>query len=520
MKKLKNLYKNSYLKKLYPFLLGAISSFSLPPYNYFIINFFTFSLLLIFIVKQRDIIKNKFIYFKHGWAFGFGYFALSLYWISIALTFDSSLKILIPISLILIPSFLGIFYGLAIYIFSYFIKKNDISLILIFSLIFAVIEFIRGFIFTGFPWNLFAFSFSKNLQFIQILSVVGTYGFNMICITFFLIPSIIFLGKTKKHIFTILSSLLMMILFLVYGNFHIKKSNSSIYVKNDFMIKVLSSNINIDRFYNVTNEEKIIEDLISLSMPDKEVSTIFIWPEGIFTSTDVKDIKKYKDLFAKNFSKKHFIVLGINETILKNEDEKIYNSLAVFGNNLELIDIYYKNNLVPFGEFLPFENYLKKIGLRSITHGYQSFSRGETRKTIKLQNDYFDFNFLPLICYEIIYSGNLYKESDFDFIINISEDGWFGNSIGPHQHFAHSIFRAIEEGKNIIRSTNNGSSVYMDVNGKILDQLKSTQSGVIQIDSHLKSKNTIFLRQGNKMFFYLLLIYISFIFFINRKDTV
>ena len=110
------------------------------------------------------------------------------------------------------------------------------------------------------------------------------------------------------------------------------------------------------------------------------------------------------------------------------------------------------------------------------------------------------------------------KSKDFDYIVNISEDGWFGNSIGPQQHFSHSIFRAIEEGKNLYRSSNNGISAHINPVGKIEDKIKSTQSGVIEVKNVKFIKETIFSQQGNKIFFYFLLIYITFASFLKRKD--
>ena len=124
-----------------------------------------------------------------------------------------------------------------------------------------------------------------------------------------------------------------------------------------------------------------------------------------------------------------------------------------------------------------------------------------------------------MICYEIIYSGKVsllpYETS---FIINISEDGWFGESIGPHQHFSHTIFRAIEEGKNIIRSTNNGISAYIDSNGIIISKLESTKKGVIEINNYKKFNETLFSKFGNKIFFYIVIIYIGLILFIKRRE--
>ena len=173
--------KKKFLNILYVFFLGAISSYSLPPYNYFIINFFTFSLFFIFLFTEKKTNPNNKSFFKYGWFFGFGYFLCSLYWIAISLTFDESFKFLIPIAIVLFPAFLAIFYGLITYLFSVFYSKNVVSTFFIFSILYGSIEFIRGSILTGFPWNLIAFSFSESIFFIQILSVIGTYSFNLIC---------------------------------------------------------------------------------------------------------------------------------------------------------------------------------------------------------------------------------------------------------------------------------------------------------------------------------------------------
>ena len=504
---------------MYTFFLGVITSFSLPPYNYFIINFFTLSLFFIFIINQKKFSTKNIEYFKYGWFFGLGFFITSLYWITFALTFDKTFKILIPISLILIPSFLAIFYGLAVYGLSFFKSKNNFYLLLIFSLLLGVIEFIRGTILTGFPWNLLAFSFSEKIKFIQILSLVGTYSFNLFCITFFLIPSIFLLKKTRSDILLSFAFLIVAISFFIFGVQELNKGNTSEKKINNYLIKIISPKLDINRFYSSSGEEKIVKDLIRLSKPEQNIPTIFIWPEGVLTSTNLINIKKYKKFFDKSFSEKHLIVLGINDLIYLDGESKIYNSLVVLDNNLNIKNLYYKNNLVPFGEFLPFENNLVKFGFRSITHGYKSFSKGEARDIFKLKNEYFNLSFLPLICYEIIYSGKISKKNNFDFIINISEDGLFGDSIGPHQHFSHSIFRAIEEGKNIVRSSNNGVSALIDPYGRVLNKIESTQSGVIEVKQFEIVKETFFSKKGNNIFFYFLLFYISLIFFLKKKGS-
>ena len=147
------MFKKKFLDFIYIVFLGGISSYSLPPYNYFILNFITFSLFFVFIFNKREKIFNNKSFFKYGWYFGFGYFLFSLYWIVIALTFDQSFKFLIPFAIILLPAFLAIFYGLMTYLFSILYSKNIVKSFFIFSILFGTIEFIRGSILTGFPWN-------------------------------------------------------------------------------------------------------------------------------------------------------------------------------------------------------------------------------------------------------------------------------------------------------------------------------------------------------------------------------
>ena len=513
-----NLLKKNLLDSIYIIFLGAISSYSLPPYNYFIINFVTFSLFFIFIFNKKKELSNNKSFFKYGWCFGLGYFLFSLYWIAISLTFDQSFKFLIPVAVILLPAFLAIFYGLMTYLFSILYSKNVASSFFIFSILFGTIEFIRGSILTGFPWNLISFSFSSSIYFIQILSIIGTYSFNLICISLFTIPAIFILRNSRKEIIVCLFFILVSISFLVFGKIRNYNFNSLESVKNPYTIKAISSNISLDRFYSKQDELKIINELIELSAPTKKKPTIFLWPEGIIPDSYVRDMKLYKNLFFNNFGDNDLIIMGLNSVEKKGDKNLFFNSMAVFNNKLDLIQNYNKVNLVPFGEFTPFESILSLVGLKTITNEYQSFSRGNTRKPLRIKNNKIDLNILPLICYEIIYSGRLSKDKNFDYIINISEDGWFGNSIGPKQHFSHNIFRAIESGKYIIRSANNGISAIINPMGNVEQKVEFGSTGVVELSISKSVKLTPFTTYGNKIFLILILLYIFLAFsFIKRK---
>jgi len=183
--------------------------------------------------------------------------------------------------------------------------------------------------------------------------------------------------------------------------------------------------------------------------------------------------------------------------------------LIVLNHKLEILSLYNKINLVPFGEFLPFEKILSKFGLKKITPGYSSFSSGDIRETINLGKKFNEKSILPLICYEIIYSGKIKKKNQLpDLVVNISEDAWFGRSIGPHQHFTKAIYRSIEEGVFIARSANKGISAFIDPNGRVLKSLNTGESGNIELNFPYFNQSTLFSNHGNKIFFLIILLYI------------
>jgi apolipoprotein N-acyltransferase len=383
-------------------------------------------------------------------------------------------------------------------------------------LFFGIFEFIRGSILTGFPWNLIAYSFSNHLEILSITSFIGTYGFNLFCISLFASPAVFILRDTKKDIGVCIAFLMMPLLFYIYGTSYKETFNTSDVVSYNYKIRVIGSNISLDRFYSNIDPALVINDLIEISEPTKKEKTIFVWPEGIIPEISQKEFFEYKWLFEKRFNKNHILLIGINNQTTNKEGINYFNSLSIYDHNLELLDFYNKMHLVPFGEFLPFENKLKVLGLRSITNNYQSFSKGNERKIMEINREGFSIKILPLICYEIIYSGKIFSNPNFDLIINISEDGWFGGSIGPKQHFTHSIFRAIENGKYLLRSTNNGISAIINPLGVVEQKVEYGKSGYVDFKEAKNIQQTLFTKYGNKIFIILILLYIFIIFSFNR----
>ncbi len=490
-------------------ILGVLSSFTLPPYNYFYINFFTFPFLFYILVNNLN--KNLLNNFLIGWFYGFGYFLSNLYWISNSLKFDESFENLIFLSVVLIPFLLSVYYGLFSLCLKFFDIKMNFNSILIFSLILSIFEYLRGNIFGGFPWNLISFSIIELTSSLQILSLIGTYSLNLLIVTFYSLPVVILFKISNKKKFVIfLSAALILSLNSYYGQNRIEfieqKKKKLIFPP----IKLVSPKFNIERFFIEEPIENKINDLIQVSHPLNK-DQLLIYPEGITNMGELNKPNNNLDEISDKLTNNSKIILGVNI----NDGERIFNSLVLFNKNFVLEDQYNKNKLVPFGEFLPLEKILINLGFKKITHGYKSFSFSNKRNIINVNST----SFLPLICYEIIFSGQLnMNKNNYDFILNISEDGWFGNSIGPAQHFSHAIFRSIEEGKDILRVANNGISAHVSSNGTIKKRLNTTEKGSIEINAVSQVFPTPFSIYGNKIFFCLVFFYITLIFFLKKNE--
>ena len=502
-----------------PLIIGSISVFSFQPYNITWINFLTLPtifLLLTFITKRSQSVYRKKPYLKNlffvGYFFGVGFFLTGIYWIANSLTYDESFKYYIPLAIILIPLFLGIFYGIATLVVGPYIK-NNFSSILLFCSSFALIDYLRAKILTGFPWNMWAYSWSWFIEVFQILNPIGLFAFNLLSLTLFCAPLLLIFKKNKKnYVLTFLISILFLANY-IFGSYLLnsKKETYELDKSQNLSrnIKIIATNFDLKYNLSLQEIEQSLKKLIRYSDPERGQSTIFIWPEGVFTGYNFSEIKKYKDLFKNNFSTEHLIIFGINTQ--DENSNKFYNSLLVINNDLKILYKYDKKKLVPFGEFLPFESFLNRFGLKKITQGHGTFSQGYKNQNFVDKN----LNILPLICYEIIFPELIQKASSkTNLIINISEDAWFGGSIGPKQHFAKAIFRAVESNIYIARAANKGVSAFIDNTGNIIKSLEPNEKGNIELKIPLINNNS---KNKNDLIFFILLFTYMIIFFTLRN---
>jgi|TARA_B100000497_G_scaffold127848_1_gene171340 apolipoprotein N-acyltransferase len=511
-------YLSSRFSILYltPFFLGFLTVLSFQPYNLTFINFLILPIffgLTVYINKKlrstfrkKTYRKNLFIF---GFLFGFGFYLSGVSWIANSLTFDENFKILIPFALIFIPMFLSLFLGCTILFIGPYLSYN-FSSILIFSAAMSVSDFLRAKIFTGFPWNLWAYSLSWSIETLQILYLIGLFAFNLLTITIFSLPSVLFFSiEIRKKILILVCFLTAVLALYIFGSYELNKNKDYLKTINEkIYVKIISPNFELKYGLNYDQIEDRLKKLIRYSDPNNNKKTLFIWPEGAFSGYSYKEILIFKDLIKKSFKNNHYIIFGANK--LEEITGSYYNSFLLVNNELEIIQQYNKQKLVPFGEFLPFENLLKKFGLKKITEGTGSFKKGTTQNNIKVDQ----LNILPLICYEIIFPKFIQESNiNTNLIINISEDGWFGDTIGPNQHYAKAVFRAVEKGTFLLRSANKGISVILNNKGMPVKKLNNNEAGNIEMEVPLiKSNNT-----KNDLIFFILLITYLIIFNLKKN---
>ena len=457
----KNIKDN--LNFFYSFLFGFIFVLCFPPFNFWPLLFP--SLTFLFLRSYNS--KSKKEAFFVGWFFGLSFFLFSSFWIFNSFLVRSGIFIyILPICLFLFSCLLALFFSLVTFL-NYKFKTNFILSIIFFSIFWTFSEILRGHLFTGFPWNLLAHSFSNYDFLIQICSVFGVYGLSFFIIYSVVSLTLVFLNfKKEKNFFLLFSSLIIIFFISLFG---INRLNNSDLTQHSSKIyRVVQPNINQKDKLNPSKFEENYKKLIELSFKNKmgalniSENLVIFWPEtAIF---DISHIKNYPifEILNKNLKENEYLVTGI----FKSEDEDTYfNSVAIVDKKLSVNYVYDKVHLVPFGEYIPFNDFFNILGINFF--GLKKGSKNQ--KIIEYKNIP---KFKALICYESIFPGKFINNKNSEvFLVNFTNDAWFGSTIGPFQHFANSKFRAVEEGKHLIRVANTGISASIDPYGRVLNKL-------------------------------------------------
>ena len=485
------------------FALGILSIAALPPYFCFPILFLTLSGLF-YLMQNAQTGKN---WFKLGYWFGFGFYAFGLAWIGNALLIDAkTFGWLYPLVLLASGGFFGLFTAFPALLSFYF--KNIYARYLAFSALWVIFEWIRSFIFTGFPWNLLGTTLAFSPTTIQLASIIGTYGLSLLVLMATLAPALYFCNPGKHSLALSLSLIVFLsALDLSYGLWRINKYSDS--QASDIKIRIVQPSIPQTMKWSPIALDENINKYIALSRSKGlEDIDFIIWGETASPFPLDYD-NYYRELVTNAISEKgHLITGSLRYEADENDFYQPLNSMFIL-NKHGVIEAYYdKNHLVPFGEYIPFREYLPKW-VRPITNTIANFKSGTGLKNIQI-GSYPSLG--ALICYEVIFPAQVVDEDNKpQWLVNLTNDGWYGNSSGPYQHLVTAQMRAVEEGITIVRAANTGISALIDRLGQIRNTLELNQAGIL--DVNLPKKLTISTFYGkNNNFIPLILCFLNLTF--------
>lgn len=464
------------------FLLGAMGALGFAPV-------FLFPALLLslsgiwFLLEQA--IEDNFSYrtiFWLGWFFGLGHFTAGLYWITYALTVDlATFWWAMPFALFGIPAILAVFTSASFLLTSFWPYKG-ISRAFAFAAIWIGVEWLRGHLFTGFPWNLlgYAWAFSPEMQ--QLASLGGTYGLSLLVVLMAI--SLIYIASRRPFERSMaLSIYLMVAVFWLWGKERLNKPE--VIFSPPLAIRLVQPSIPQTLKWDPTQKEANFQNLLKMTVqPSLLPLKAIIWPESAISFFLEQDtIRRF--LIEESLPKGAYLFTGgLRRTDPDLNPLTIWNSLLVLDDTGDIVAHYDKSHLVPFGEYLPFRPFLDRLfgkgSIKKITAGTVDFTAGSGPVTLPLPN-------LPafsgLVCYEVIFPKAIVNpaHSRPSWIINVTNDAWYGNTSGPYQHFEAARFRAIEEGIPLVRAANSGISAVFDAYGQTMGSLKLNEKAVLDV---------------------------------------
>lgn len=501
------------------FLLGAITSLALPPLNFSLLIFLTFPMLIFILDGRFSQHKNRWgkftTGFATGWWFGFGYFVTSLYWIGASFLVEADkFAVFIPLAVLALPAGLALFWGFAFGL-SLSIWRLQPSRILILAGLLSGFEWLRGHVLTGFPWNTLGYVSDGLLFTNQLASLVGLYGLTLIILIWAMSP-VLFIGH---KVIRFVGGLTVASMFAggAWGYWY--QTAPVAQTKPAMSVRVVQANIpQVQKWAGKFRRQNIQTyfDLSASTNPKSGKSLndidVLVWPESALPVVYNKNDAIQRQLSALLPSKTLLIMGALRRDHNQTKQagrRTAFNSVVAVKNQNSPIAIYDKAHLVPFGEYLPGERYLAPLGLRKIVDVPLGFQSGKGPSTIAIKG-YPSFS--AMVCYEIIFSGQVIDtENRPDWIVNVTNDAWFGATVGPYQHLAQAQFRAIETGLPVIRAANTGISAVIDGHGKIVSFLALETQGILDASLPPKLANTWFNLLGDYGFFGFLICMLIFI---------
>jgi apolipoprotein N-acyltransferase len=365
-------------------------------------------------------------------------------------------------------------------------------------------DYARGHLLTGFPWILLGYAWSGVLPVLQMTSIAGIYGLTLVTAVAACLPASLE-EKSNSARFAFAASFILFAFAGGWGEFRLQ--TTTLEVVPDVRVRLVQPNVDQEKKWQQSTRERDFNKLIDLSAAkgEKPVTHIF-WPETASTYYLGEDSLRRNEIAANLLTPAHVMTGVIRRAVDKDGVTHFYNSLVAVDGEGRLVAGYDKAHLVPFGEYMPLRKY---IPLRTLAASGADFTPGLGPQTLRVSGLP---PFSPLICYEAIFPGNVADPNDRpDFMVNITNDGWYGHTSGPYQHFAIARIRAIEEGMPLLRIANTGISGVIDPLGRIEKRLGVGRQGFIDSDLPKALPSTTFVKFRN--------VVVDFLFSFFRADA-
>jgi apolipoprotein N-acyltransferase len=474
-------------------LLGAGSALAFEPAGWWPLLPVAFAVLCELIDRSPKLWRSLLL----GWLFGVGQFVVGLNWIATAFTYQSNMPAWLGwIAILLLSLYLAIYPALATGLAWRFGRDNRVALVLVLAGAWAITEWLRGAMFTGFPWNPAAAALAPT-PLITMTALIGTYGLSAFVVLF---GGVIWLEYYKKWFPLVLILGVTALVWLLPSS---AVPPDPLTIRT---VRVVQPNIGQQDKWRPGFDAEAARRLATLSGPPGDEPRLLLWPEAAITDP-TEDARTGEHQAMAEFQRaRATAILGPNDRLItggiaiKSRDgihvEGAANSIFVLSQGGRVRGRYDKAHLVPYGEYLPMRPLLSAIGLSRLAPGDIDFNPGPGPRTIWLGDPWGKVGLQ--LCYEIIFSGHVVDwQNRPDFIFNPSNDAWFGQW-GPPQHLAQARLRAAEEGIPVIRATPTGISAVIDARGNVVKELKWRTQGVIDaVLPPAATAPTPFARLGN-----------------------
>ena len=442
-----------------------------------------------------------------GFWFGFGYFLTGLYWIAEAFLVEPWRHgWLIPFVMTLLPGGMALFYVAAAAL-AMLLWQPGAARVFALAIAFGLAEFARGHVLTGLPWNLIGYGLAANAPTMQLASLFGVYALSLLAVLLFASPFAIWapegsgLARRNGAGLLTLGLLLAFLLGVLWGESRLATADPA---NTELRLRIVQANVDQANKWRPDNSAEIFADYRELTKsggaaPGLDGISLVIWPETAvpFFLADSSDaLLAIADLLPTGT-----ILLVGSARLVDSRDaqgrltsERIYNSLLAIDDKAQILGSYEKIHLVPFGEYLPFQDFMESLGLMQLTGVRGGFSAGTGPRLLSIPGAP---PASPLICYEIIFPDDVTDRGQRPgWLLNVTNDAWFGTSAGPYQHFHQAQLRAVEQGLPVVRAANTGISAIIDPYGRVVAELGLGKKGVVDGLLPKALSPTLFVRWG------------------------